>query len=57
MRTSELFYRLVVTLFVIAYITNIVKLLLCDFASPYKEEFIHALGIFIPPASFVTVFF
>jgi hypothetical protein len=37
------------------YIGNIVKLVKCDFASPYKGEIEHVIGIVVPPASIVTV--
>lgn len=38
------------------WITNLYKLTQCDFASPYKGEVIHAVGL-IPPASLLTVWF
>jgi len=39
------------------WVVNAVKLVDCDFESPYKCEAIHAIGVFIPPASYVTVWF
>jgi prepilin-type N-terminal cleavage/methylation domain-containing protein len=39
-----------------AWCVNLYKLTQCDFASPYKGEAIHAVGIF-PPAALVTVWF
>jgi hypothetical protein len=39
---------------VVAFIVNAVKLIQCDFDAPYKEEVIHAIGIFVPPVSWVT---
>jgi hypothetical protein len=39
------------------WITNVVKLVNTDFESPYKYEVIHAVGIFVPPASVITVWF
>lgn len=42
---------------VICWIVNLVKFIGCDFDSPWKEELIHAVGIFIPPASVITVWF
>lgn len=40
----------------VAWIVNFVKLLSCDFDAPYKEEFIHAIGM-IPGVSMVTCWF
>lgn len=37
----------------VAWIVNLVKLLNCDFAEPYREEFIHSIGL-IPGVSMVT---
>lgn len=39
-----------------AWIVNLVKLLSCDFDAPYKEEFVHAIGM-IPGVSMVTCWF
>lgn len=39
-----------------AWCVNLYKLTQCDFASPYKGEVIHAVGLF-PPAAIVTVWF
>jgi hypothetical protein len=39
-----------------SWIGNLNKLLDCDFASPYKCEVVHAIGI-IPVASVITVWF
>ena len=39
----------------VAWIGNIVKLLDCDFDAPFKGEFIHAVGLFIPYAAVGTV--
>jgi len=41
---------------IISYIVNVVKLIDCDFESPYKEEFIHAIGL-IPGLSMFTCWF
>lgn len=41
----------------IPYIINVYKLTDCDFESPYKCEFVHGVGVIIPPASLVTVWF
>ena len=40
----------------VAWIVNLVKLLSCDFDAPYKEEFIHAIGM-IPGVSMITCWF
>lgn len=53
-------FLVVLSLFLILpafWITNIVRLCKCDFASPYKGEIIHAVGVIIPPAAVVTVWF
>ena len=36
------------------YVSNIVKLCYCDFASPYKAEVIRVVGIFMPPVGVVV---
>lgn len=42
-------------LFIITcWIFNFIKLLNCDFETPFKEEVIHLIGVFIPPASIIT---
>ena len=38
----------------VSWISNIVKLVGCDFETPYKCEVIHVIGL-LPPASVVTV--
>ena len=47
-------------LFILAvtpYLWNGYKLANCDFESSYKCEVIHGIGVIIPPAAFVTVWF
>ena len=39
------------------WVVNAYKFANCDFTSDYKCEAIHAVGIFIPPAAWVTVWF
>jgi hypothetical protein len=39
------------------YLYNGYKLAGCDFTSNYKCEVIHAIGVIIPPAALVTVWF
>lgn len=41
-------------LFVIMYGINIYKLVQCDFASDYKCEILHGVGVVVAPASVVT---
>ena len=38
---------------IVGYVLNIVKLVQCDFKSPYKAEVIHGVGV-ITPISIVT---
>lgn len=40
-----------------AWCVNIYKLAKCDFAASWKGEVIHAVGVVVPPASLVTVWF
>ena len=42
---------------VVAWIVNVYKFANCDFASPYKCEIIHAIGIPVVPASLITAWF
>lgn len=39
-----------------AWIVNLMKLLDCDFAAPYKEEVIHLIGL-IPVVSIFTCWY
>ena len=39
----------------ICWFVNLYKLLMCDFEAPFREEIIYAIGVFIPPASLITV--
>ena len=39
------------------WIWNAVKLLDCDFEADYKCEAIHGIGVVMPPASWITVWF
>ena len=41
-------------LVMIGYISNIVKLLDCDFDAPYKSEAIRIVGILVPPVGVFT---
>ena len=39
------------------YIWNGYKFVSCDFEAGYKCEALHGIGVIIPPAAFVTVWF
>lgn len=41
--------------FTISWIVNVFQFITLDFQEPYKEEFIKAFGILIPPLSGITV--
>lgn len=41
----------------IPWVINLIKFINCDFAAPWKDEIIHLLGVLIPPASIVTMWF
>jgi hypothetical protein len=40
----------------VCWVVNLIKLIGCDFASPWKDEVIHAIGLF-HFASIVTAWF
>jgi len=40
---------------VCTFLINAYKLTQCDYESPWKCEAVHALGLFIPPLSLITV--
>ena len=48
---------LIAVIFALHWIWNAAKFASCDFESSYKCEVIHGIGIFVPPASYVTVWF
>lgn len=54
---GEVIGTIVIWYFIISYIINIFKFIGCDFASPYKEEVIHLVGIILFPAAGITVWF
>lgn len=41
----------------ICWLVNLVQLFRCDFSTPYKEEVIHGVGVIIPWASLITVWY
>lgn len=54
---TKLLWLLFYVYMLVAYITNLIKLIDCDWASPYKEEVVHLIGAFIFPASMVTCWY
>lgn len=49
------FILVVIVLLVLAgWTMNLVKLIQCDFESPYKAEVIHTAGVFIPFVGAIT---
>jgi len=51
-----LLWFLVVLYMIVAWIVNVVKLIECDFASPWKDEIVHLLGL-LPGISMITCWF
>lgn len=45
----------IVLLMGISWVINLVQLLRCDFAAPWRDEIIHGIGVLIPPAALFTV--
>lgn len=41
----------------ICWVINLIQLFNCDFDAPWKDELIHIIGVFIVPASGITVWF
>ena len=48
---------LLVAIVLTPWVYNAYKLTQCDFESNYRCEAIHAVGVLIPPAAYVTVWF
>ena len=42
---------------IISWVVNLIQFIGSDFASPYKDEIVHAIGVFIPPSAMITVWF
>jgi hypothetical protein len=42
--------------FLVCWVVNLIMLLNCDFAEPWKQEIIHAIGL-VGPAAGITVWF
>ena len=53
----ELLVVIVIIFGFVPYVWNAIKLASCDFSSPYRCEIIHGIGVIVPPASLVTVWF
>ena len=41
----------------VSWVFNFIKLWMCDFEAPFKEEFIHTIGMFVPLTSLITMWF
>lgn len=39
------------------WLINVWKLSDCDFVSDYKCEFVHGVGLVVPPSAIITVWF
>lgn len=48
---------LILILLMTPWVWNAVKFSNCDFESDYKCEVIHGIGVGVPPAAYVTVWF
>ena len=44
-----------IALFISPWCINVYKLINCDFEADYKCELVHAIGVVVPPASYITV--
>lgn len=53
----ELMIVVIVIGFLLPWPINAYKLSNCDFKSDYKCEVMHGIGVFVPPAAIVTVWF
>lgn len=40
-----------------AWIVNLIAAFNCDYESPYREEIIHLIGVFVPPTAMLTVWY
>jgi hypothetical protein len=47
----------IVVLMLVAYVVNFIKFIENDFEAPYKSEIVNAIGVFLPPAASITVWF
>jgi hypothetical protein len=53
MKEENIFSGLITIYAIVAWFVNVFQLISCDFAPPYKQEFIHLIGL-IPGASIIT---
>lgn len=59
-KTFERMFRaqvLIVVLMMVAYVVNFIKFIENDFEAPYKSEIVNGIGVFLPPAASITVWF
>ena len=47
----------IVVLMMVAYVVNFLKFIENDFEAPYKSEIVNGIGVFLPPAASITVWF
>lgn len=47
----------IVVLMMVAYVVNFIKFIENDFEAPYKSEIVNGIGVVIPPAASITVWF
>ena len=60
LRTAKLLLMpqvLVLVLMMVAYVVNFIKFIENDFEAPYKSEIVNGIGVFLPPAAAITVWF
>lgn len=57
MKTEERIILVFVMLFLVSWIWNAVKFTSCDFESDFRCEVVHGIGLFVPMAAMVTVWF
>ena len=57
MKTLTAVYLIIFIAAVTPYIWNAAKFASCDFEANYKCEAIHGIGVVVPPAAIVTVWF
>jgi hypothetical protein len=53
---GDYMHFIVLAYMMISWVVNIVKLFGCDFAEPYKQEFIHFIGL-LPGLSMITCWY
>lgn len=53
----ELIIVIVIPFLLVPWLWNIVKFASCDFEPSYRCEIIHGVGVVVPPAAIITVWF